>query len=298
MAFKSTRLEQDIIINRVVTIHYFEYFSDFSFPGESHDFWEFLCVDKGEVIVKADEETHILKKGDVIFHKPNEFHDVLANGLIAPNLVVISFKCNAPVMKFFEKKIMTIGEEEQLLLANIIAEARQTFSSRLDDPYSEKLEKKSNHLFGSEQMIKIYLEHFLLNMIRRSNDDANYTAISSSVKNTGDSEIFNKIVLYMQNHLDSHVTIEKICKDNLIGRSHLQKIFRKQCDMGIIEYFSKMKIDNAKHLIRSNRMNFTQIAEELGYTSIHYFSRQFKQITGMTPSEYASSIMAISERRG
>lgn len=163
---------------------------------------------------------------------------MLANGLIAPNLVVITFKCNAPVMKFFEKKIMTIGEEEQLLLANIIAEARETFSSRLDDPYSEKLEKKPNHLFGSEQMIKIYLEHFPLNMIRRSNDDANYTAISSSVKNTGDSEIFNKIVLYMQNHLDSHVTIEKICKDNLIGRSHLQKIFRKRCDMGIIEYFS------------------------------------------------------------
>ena len=42
-------------------------------------------------------------------------------------------------------------------------------------------------------------------------------------------------------------------------------------------------------------MNFTQISAHLGYTSIHYFSRQFKKIVGMTPSEYASSVKAIAE---
>ncbi len=49
-------------------------------------------------------------------------------------------------------------------------------------------------------------------------------------------------------------------------------------------------------MIRDEQMNFTQISESLGYSSIHYFSRQFKNITGMTPSEYASSIRAIAER--
>ncbi|HJB28450.1 MAG TPA: AraC family transcriptional regulator, partial [Candidatus Blautia faecavium] len=44
-------------------------------------------------------------------------------------------------------------------------------------------------------------------------------------------------------------------------------------------------------------MNFTQISEYLGYSSIHYFSRQFKKISGMTPSEYSSSIKALSEGR-
>ena len=57
-----------------------------------------------------------------------------------------------------------------------------------------------------------------------------------------------------------------------------------------------MKIDMAKELIRNKNMNFTQISDQLGYTSIHYFSRQFKKITGMTPSEYASSIKGISEK--
>ena len=105
------------------------------------------------------------------------------------------------------------------------------------------------------------------------------------------------MVDYLEAHLDSHVTIEQICRENLIGRSQLQKIFREQSSLGIIEYFSLMKINAAKQLIRTNKMNFTQISEQLGYTSIHYFSRQFKKVTGMTPSEYASSIKAMADRK-
>ena len=93
------------------------------------------------------------------------------------------------------------------------------------------------------------------------------------------------------------MTIEQICKDNIIGRSQLQKLFKERCGLGIIEYFSHMKINAAKEMIRTNRMNFTQISEHLGYTSIHYFSRQFKKTTGMTPTEYASSIKAMAEGR-
>ena len=92
------------------------------------------------------------------------------------------------------------------------------------------------------------------------------------------------------------MTIPQICHDNLIGRSQLQKKSREQHQCGVIDFFSQMKIDLAKQLIRENQMNFTQISEFLGYSSIHYFSRQFKKISGMTPSEYATSIKALSER--
>ena len=96
------------------------------------------------------------------------------------------------------------------------------------------------------------------------------------MKENIDTEVFNRVVAYLGQHLSGRVTIETICKDNLIGRSQLQKIFSKKSGLGIIEYFSNMKIEAAKELIRTEQMNFTQISEKLGYTSIHYFSRQFK----------------------
>ena len=51
MAYYGVNLHNSITLGRIFSIHYFEYMSDFSFEGESHNFWEFVCVDKGEVDV-------------------------------------------------------------------------------------------------------------------------------------------------------------------------------------------------------------------------------------------------------
>ena len=301
MAYYGVNLHNSITLGRIFSIHYFEYMSDFSFEGESHNFWEFVCVDKGEVDVTRGKTHTILKKGDLVFHKPNEFHNVKATGNIAPNLVVISFECHDDAMYFFNDRILRIDETERNLLADIIIEARRCFDCRLDDPYLQNMPLKDSNTFGSQQMIRLYLEHFLIHLIRRYSNPVVLQKKLSKVdapkatKSKSDAEVFNRVTDYLESHLNTHVTIDQICKDNLIGRSQLQKIFKEHCDLGIIEYFSMLKINAAKELIRTKQLNFTQVAEHLGYTSIHYFSRQFKKVSGMTPSEYASSIKAMAE---
>lgn len=295
MNYQSILLHQDFIIERLVTVHYFEYTNDFHFPGERHDFWEFLCVDKGEVEVTADDRHYTLKKGMIIFHKPNEFHSLKSNGVTAPNLVVVSFECNSPYMDFFKDKVMTIGELERGLLASIIAESYSAFQSRLDDPYLEVLERRLPPRIGSEQMIRIQLEQMLIQLFRRYTKTHNTPTITKSLKLKNDAEIYQSILVYLENNIHSQLSITQICEDNLIGRSQLQKLFRKNSQHGVIDYFSRMKINTAKQMIREKQLNFTQISDSLGYTSIHYFSRQFKKIVGMTPSEYASSIKVFSD---
>ena len=84
MAYEYVELAQEITIRRIYTVHYFEYMNDFYYAGESHDFWEFLFVDKGAICVTAGDEHLNLKKDEIVFHKPNEFHNLWANGQIAP----------------------------------------------------------------------------------------------------------------------------------------------------------------------------------------------------------------------
>lgn len=296
MKYESITLKQEIVVNEVISIHYFEYMSSFSFGGETHDFWELLCVDKGTVNVTAGSTTYTLNRGDIIFHKPNEFHAVKANGVIAPNLVVIGFKCSSPCMDYFQKKILRIGAVERELFGSIIREARGAFSCRLDDPYCEKLERKEEDIpFAAEQLIKMYLQQALIQLIRTYNVPSPKPALPKSTKQKSEDELFRKIIAYMEENISGQITIDQICRDNLVGRSILQKLFREHTNCGIIDYFSTMKINAAKQMIRNQQMNFTQIADNLGYNSIHYFSRQFKKITGMTPSEYASSIKLLSE---
>ena len=298
MAYKSVVLEDSVTINRIISVHYFQYMSDFSFPGESHDFWELVCVDRGEIDALAGDRRLTLKKGNILFHKPNEFHNVLTNGKVSPSLVVIGFECHSPAIKSFEDQLMSVQDTEKELLAQIIVEARNTFSGRLDDPYQEELIFNSEPLtFGSAQLISHYLEQLMIHLYRR------YFSYSLPVRSSrflaeasSGNDTYNRIVRYMEEHLGERMTIDRICRDNLVGRSQLQKLFRDTKGCGVIEFFSMMKIDTAKQMIRDNQLNFTQIADRLGYNSIHYFSRQFKQITTMTPSEYATSIRLSSEK--
>ena len=296
MEYKSTVLRPSAVVHRVISIHYFEYMSDFSFPGESHDFWEFVCVDKGVIDVMAGEKRIPLKRGNIIFHQPGEFHNIITNGEVAPNLVVIGFECHSPCMKAFEGKILTVSETERELLARIIIEARNAFSGRMDDPYQEELVRNPSPLaFGAEQMIANYLEELIIHLYRRYFENPGQFKTRRQPEVHIKSDAYNRIIRYMEEHIGERLSLDTICRDTLTGRSQLQKIFREAHGCGVIDYFSSMKIDTAKQLLRDNHLNFTEISDRLGYTSVHYFSRQFKKLTGMTPSEYATSIRRLSE---
>ncbi|MBC1397657.1 cupin domain-containing protein [Listeria fleischmannii] len=100
-------------VQSIVTVYYFEFSKNYLFAGEQHDFWEMVYVDKGELEVSAGKEGYELKEGDIIFHKPNEFHNLWANGVSAPNVLVVSFVCSSEGMRFFENKIMRLQQVKE-----------------------------------------------------------------------------------------------------------------------------------------------------------------------------------------
>lgn len=249
-------------------------------------------MDKGEVEVMAGEVGYKLRQGEMIFHKPNEFHNVFANGVVAPNLVVVSFESNAPAMAYFEGKIIAAGEDERALFARIVREARDAFSSPLDDPNLTCLERASSHAFGSEQMIGILLEEMLIRLVRRGAEKAQGVKISSSVKLRSDNDLVKRVIAYMEENATGSLTFSQVCRFSAQSATNLKTIFKSVTGYGVMEYYRMLKIETAKTMLREGDGNITQIADRLGYASVHYFSRYFKQATGMTPSEYSLSIQA------
>ena len=57
-----------------------------------------------------------------------------------------------------------------------------------------------------------------------------------------------------------------------------------------MEYFTRLKVDAAKSMIRENEYNFTEISTALGFNNSQYFTTVFRRVSGMTPSEYANSV--------
>ena len=167
MTYVPTPLKKEIVIDSIITIHYFEYMRDFVFRGESHDFWEFLYVDRGTVLVTAGESDFQLTTGNIIFHKPKEFHAIRSIGKNSPNLMTASFTSASPAMKLLEGKIDTLSIEERNIISHLLGLARQSFATPLHVPSVEQILLKPDLPFGTEQLIGADLELLLISLIRK-----------------------------------------------------------------------------------------------------------------------------------
>lgn len=308
MTYVKTRLKRELVIDSIITIHHFEYMKDFEFHGESHDFWEFLYVEKGTILVQAGEKQLELEKGTIVFHEPNEFHSLKSIGAAAPRLIALSFTSRSPAIRFFRNQCFSLNSSEYNLLSLLVHIAKEALSMPIHLPHVEQLYWNESLPFGTEQLILTYLELFLLTLIRHHFDDNNEKSLKPTAAKTNHSSKTSRsfitpsneaanldnIIEYIHFHVCEQLKIEEICSYFSFSRSSLQNLFHKEKGCGPIEYFNSLKIEKAKDMIREGRKNITEISYDLSYCSLQYFSRQFKKFTGMSPKEYETSIKSIS----
>ncbi len=289
-------LKEELSIESLITFYYMETGKNFYTSGEKHDFWEMVYVDKGEVEVATDSNRFELSQGDMIFYKPNEFHGGQAKTGNALNLVIVSFECQSSCMTFFEGKSFRLEEDERMILSIVVKEGLEAFYPSIDSPYIKFPQRKSDSLFGCEQLIKNYLETLFIMLIRRGKSQRHERTpyVSMEKKN---NELLTDVIEYMNDNLTKELTADDICSKFSIGRTSLKNLIKEKTGLGIMECYKKLKIERAKILIREKEFYFTEIAEQLGYSSVHYFSKQFKKQVGMTPTEYARSVRARTTRR-
>jgi len=278
-----------IKISKIVTIHYFEFDKGFTFSGEGHDFWELVYEDKGEVIVTADDREFILKQGEAVFHKPNEFHNIRANGLTAPNVFIISFDTNSRAMNFFKNKVLKVPAELKTLISKIISEGNQAFELPFFNPYLNELVPKKNAPIGTQQLIRLYLEQFLILLLRAQSVKENNRQLFDS-KDSMDNHIVSAIIRFLQENICNAITVADVCRHLHYGNTYISTVFKEITGYGIKEYYTLLKIAEAKRLIRERNYTFSEISAQLSFDSPQYFSKRFKAITKMTPKEYANSV--------
>jgi len=154
------RITNLININKIVTIHYYEHGKNYSYEGESHNFWEMLYVDSGHAYVEANDKLIHLKHGEIIFHKPNEFHTIRTDENSTVKVFIISFVCSSKSMNFFKGKTCAVPQKLKKYLFNIIDEYIETFAPM--GVYDAKLELKDNPPLADSSLFVHTLSNFLL----------------------------------------------------------------------------------------------------------------------------------------
>ena len=72
-----------------------------------------------------------------------------------------------------------------------------------------------------------------------------------------------------------------------LSSGYFERIFKISTGLTLANYITKVRVEKAGQLLKGIvGHNISQIAEEVGYSDVYYFSRVFKQNTGFTPSQY------------
>jgi len=290
MAFHFVPVVPEIHISGFHSVYYFEFDKNFYHPPERHDFWELVYVDDGSLIAVVDGIGCSLSRGQVIFHQPTEQHSHIANRKDSSNVVVIAFACDSPIMRFFNKKIFTLEKPSQKTLSLFLSEARNALG-KLPGEYEDKSPLDfSNARPGSVQLMQCYLVEFLFTLIRSNEDSVLPMTVSPASRTLAESSLVDSITAYMEAHLGEQPSLSTLCRHFSVSQTSLCRIFKAAMGTSPIDHWISLKIRAARKLLRREDRNVTQIAEELGYSSIHHFSRTFKRVTGMSPSAYRGSV--------
>lgn len=232
---------------------------------ESHNFPEIFFMAEGRGYTTVNGTRYDLKSGQMILYAANSVHGEATGGITE----IIGFDTELPLPTQYCDRVITLTGEQVVRFRTIVQQTIPQLEHRIGvrgmvlkkhvDPYQA-------------QRIKNELELFLLDIMWPAE---RYEA-----------QKMNAVTDYMMRNIHKSLTVRKICSDLGLSESSLKRLVQKTCGQSPLAYFTDLKIAQAEWLILHSSMNVTQIAEQLGFSSVHYFSRIFKRKTGETPSQF------------
>ena len=266
----SLRIDHQLRVDGLYTFFYQEKEQGFLFSGESHPMPELTYVDQGSLHSVADGQDMILKQGDIVIYAPNQWHMQYADIDVAPRFVTITFDMVGEGLAPLFNRKFTAPRQAQTLLRQMLRE-------------QEQMDMFSNDMIISQ------LNMLLLTLLRESAAPSTVKLQTSNAIHS-ENEIIRKAQQYISSHIREKLSVPLVARQVDVSPSYLTALFHKNLQISPGEYIRRIKLQESKQMIRENDLNFTEIAAALQYSTVHHFSRQFKEKFGITPTEYAKSV--------
>ena len=127
-----------------------------------------------------------------------------------------------------------------------------------------------------EHLVVMYYAELLILIYRHM--DETYFPLSSN--NT-----MRKAINYIREHYKDDISIGDVAEEACIGERYLRKIFSQHLNLSPVDYLNQIRINKAIELLRITELSVKEVCFECGFRSPQYFSRIFKQLVGVSPSD-------------
>ena len=256
---------------------------NYYFDGEAHGFWEAVFVLEGNIGVTADDDVYSLRAGQMILHKPMEFHRLWAGADTEPLVCVFSF--SADVMPSLDGRVFAISAEDAVRVRKLLDSfsLHYVLKSTDDDAVQLQICDVREGCDDIAYADVCYLEFMLLKIISRGAD----TAVSDS---SPAARKYAEIVGVMEKNIDKRLGVEEIAAMCNMSVSNVKKIFSRYSGKGAANYFNEMKIRHSLEML-DRGISVSDISSSLGFEDQNYFSTVFRRIMGKSPIKYKKEIL-------
>ncbi|MBD3887472.1 helix-turn-helix transcriptional regulator [Phormidium tenue FACHB-886] len=95
-----------------------------------------------------------------------------------------------------------------------------------------------------------------------------------------------QVIVYIDEHLEEHLSVGAISQQVGISQFYFCHLFKQSMGVSPHQYLLQRRIERAKQLLLQNRPNIADIALAVGFANQSHFTRQFKQVVGVTPKRF------------
>ena len=280
-------------IENLRTVRFLELSAEDVEIGATDDFWEFLYVDTGEIMLGLDGNESLLKQGDICLCQPETRYSL--QGTEKPARVFsVAFVCESPYMRVFCGKQGMLPAELVHHLPLLMQEAYQSFEMPAQDVALEAPKPKMDAAFGGEQCFVNRMELFLIELARKEISPHVVPLVSKALLK---DELVERIITILEENVYHKLTMQRIVEDMNYSETYIARRFKAVCGQSIMSYYLQLRIHESQRLIRETEKNFTEIAGMLGFSDSQHFTKTFKRYVNLSPKEYLKSVRPYSMKR-
>ena len=260
-------VKETVRLSSLFTFFRKTYSLDFTFQGESHDFYEVVCVLDGKAGITAGKNVYTLSAGQMILYPPAEFHAIWSDYGSSPEILIFSFRA---------EKFPEIQDRIYALTPEQIEEIKSVYSAAERAFVLEDINVKGVRSQAEAEKIVRRLEIFLLSVFDTGNGRAEQAHSRSG-------ENYYHIVSVMERNLEEELTADSLAKQCGMSVPALEKTVKKYTGHGAMRYYNELKMRKATELLKDGK-SVKEVALSLGFSDQNYFSLRYKKWAGVPPS--------------
>ena len=266
-----------------------------SFDGYPHHRYVLLFNLMTDGTINIDGIHWRLEPGDAMMVFPYQFHHFI--DLADTNLLwlFLTFELELPTaMQAFRHRILKMDKRCHELLARII-DHYQRGQSLILDP-GKVQESRTDPLLLERSNRRLTLDAaILINHLREQVRQETPEAIQTGNIQGASNALIRGIQNCLTSNAGSLQSVSDIAKDLNMSESNLRAVFRQQFNISLGAYIKNFRAHQAIQLMQNSQLSFTDIAFELGFTTLSSFSRFFTNTIGVSPRQYRNSVAKSAE---